>query len=53
MNIASLTHAEYILLSYGATGLVLALLFVHSWLSYRAARRALADAGLADEKAAP
>jgi len=52
MSLTNLTHAEYILLAYGATGLVLALLLVQSWLSYRAACRALVDAGLADEKTA-
>ncbi|MFN7113748.1 MAG: heme exporter protein CcmD [Alphaproteobacteria bacterium] len=52
MNISSLTHAEYIILAYGVTFAVLAVLLVQSWQAFCAARRALQEAGLAaDDKA--
>ncbi|MDP2206774.1 MAG: heme exporter protein CcmD [Alphaproteobacteria bacterium] len=53
MSIADLTHAEYIFLAYGVTFVVLALVVVQSWQSFRAARCALQDAGLASDKKAP
>lgn len=52
MSIAGLTHAEYIFLAYGVTFAVLVIILAQSWHAFRAARRALQDAGLtADEKA--
>lgn len=53
MTIAGLSHADYILLAYGACGIVLALLALQSWQAFRAARRALSDAGLATHEKAP
>jgi heme exporter protein CcmD len=41
MSVENMTHADYILLSYGFAALVLALLAVQSWHAFRAARRAL------------
>lgn len=48
MNIAGLSHAEYIFLAYAVTFGVLVAVALYSVLEYRAARRAAAAAGLDD-----